>query len=58
MHEKQNLTTLVRHGFLLVPGAFKLDHLQHFKPILFQKFYNFFTYILGGQFLLPQRREG
>ena len=37
-----------------VPGAFKLDHLQPVKPILFSKFYNFFTFILGGQFLLPR----
>ena len=38
-----------------VPGAFKLDHLQSFKSLLFWKFSNFFTFILGGQFLLPQR---
>ena len=38
-----------------VPGAFKLDQLQPVKPILFPKFYNFFTLILGDQFLLPQR---
>ena len=38
-----------------VPGVFKLDHLQPVKPILFPKFYNFFTFKLGGQFLLPQR---
>ena len=38
-----------------VPGAFKLDHLQPIEPILFQKIFNFFTFILGGQFLLPQR---
>ena len=38
-----------------VPGAFKLDHLQPFEPILSQKIFNFFTFILGGQFLLPQR---
>ena len=37
-----------------VPGTFKLDHL-HFKPLLFWKFSIFFTFILGGQFLLPQR---
>ena len=29
-----------------MPGTFKLNHLQHEKPILF--------FILGGQFLLPQ----
>ena len=34
-----------------VPGAFKLDHLHPVKPILFFKFYNFFTFILGGQFI-------
>ena len=38
-----------------MPGAFKLDHLQPIKPLLFPNFYNFFTFILGGQFLLPQR---
>ena len=39
-------------------GAFKLDHLHPVKPILFSKFYNFFTFMLGGQFLLPQGEEG
>ena len=29
-----------------MPGAFKLDHLHPVKPILFSKFYNFFTFIL------------
>ena len=38
-----------------VPGALKLDHLQPIKPLLFPNFYNFFTFILGGQFLLSQR---
>ena len=38
-----------------VPGAFKLDHLQPFKPILFPKIFNLFTFILGSPFLLPQR---
>ena len=37
-----------------MPGAFKLDHLQPIKPLLFPNFYTFFTFILGGQFL-PQR---
>ena len=37
-----------------VPGAFKLDHLQPVKPIVFSKFYNFFTFILVGQCSLPQ----
>ena len=41
-----------------VHGAFKLDHLQPVEPLLFPKFYNFFTFMLGGQFLLPQRGEG
>ena len=36
------------------PGAFKLDHLQFIKPLLFWKVSIFFTFILGGQFLLPQ----
>ena len=31
-----------------VPGAFKLDHLDPVKPILFSKFYNFFTFIVGA----------
>ena len=38
-----------------VPGAFKLDLLQPFKPILFTRIFSFFTFILGSQFLLPQR---
>ena len=38
-----------------MPGAFKLDHLQPIEPLLFQKIFNFFTFLLGGQFLLPQR---
>ena len=38
-----------------VPGAFKLDHLHPFKPILFWKFSICFIFILGGHFLLPQR---
>ena len=38
-----------------MPGAFKLDHLQPFKPILFWQISKIFTFILGGHFLLPQR---
>ena len=38
-----------------MPGAFKLDHLQPIEPILFHRIFNFFSFILGGQFLLPQR---
>ena len=29
--------------------------LKPFKPILFWKIFNFFHFILGSQFLLPQR---
>ena len=35
-----------------VPWAFKLDHLQPIKPILFWKFSNLFTFILGSPFLI------
>ena len=38
-----------------MPGPFNLDHLHPFEPLLSCKFSNFFTFILGGQFLLPQR---
>ena len=33
---------------VVVPGAFKLDHLQPVKQILFQKFSNFLIFILGS----------
>ena len=36
-----------------LPGAFKLDHLQPFKPILLSNVSNCFTFILGSPFLLP-----
>ena len=39
----------------MVPVAFKLDHMHPIEPFLLQKIFNFFTFILGGQFLLPQR---
>ena len=39
-----------------VPGAFKLDHLLIFKPILFPKFSNFFTFILGRPILITPER--
>ena len=43
-------------GFLCQGHSnFKLDHLQPFKPLLFWKFSNSFTCILGSPFLLPQR---
>ena len=32
-----------------------MDYLHPFKPLLFRKFSIFFTFILGGPFLLPQR---
>ena len=44
-----------------VPGAFKLDHLHPVKPILFSKFYNFFTFILEANSYYPRgliRRKG
>ena len=34
---------------------FNMDYLHPFEPLLFLKFSNFFFFILGGQFLLPQR---
>ena len=37
-----------------VPGAFKLDQLQPFKPLLFWEISNFFTFILGSQFYYPR----
>ena len=37
-----------------MPGAFKLDHLQPIELIFSKKIFNFFIFILGGQFLLPQ----
>ena len=37
-----------------MPETFKLDHLHSIEHPLFRKFSNFFTFILGGQFLLPQ----
>ena len=41
-----------------VPGAFKLDQLQPFKPILSWTFSNFFTFILGSPFpLFPRKGE-
>ena len=37
-----------------MPGAFKLDHLQPVKPILFPKFSNFFTFILEANSYYPR----
>ena len=37
-------------------GAFKLDKLQTFKPILIQNHANFFSVILGSQYLSPSHR--
>ena len=49
-----NFKTEWDRGFS-VPWAFKQDHLQPIKPLLFQYFCNIFTFILGSHFLLPQR---
>ena len=38
-----------------MPGAFKLDHLLPVKPILFFKFSNFCTFILGAISYYPRR---
>ena len=35
-------------------GAFKLDHLQPVKAILFSKFYNFSTFIMGANSYYPR----
>ena len=42
------------------PGAFKLDHLQPVKLILFQKISNFLLFILGGpiSYYPRERKEG
>ena len=40
-----------------MPGAFKLDHFQPIKPSLLRKISNFFTFILGGQFLGERNNE-
>ena len=39
-----------------VPGAFKLDHLQSVKPILFPKFSNFYIFIVGSPILITPER--
>ena len=54
---KMELSQLESESGISVPGAFKLDHLQPIKPMFFPKFSNFFTFIQGGQFLLPQRGD-
>ena len=38
-----------------VPGAYILDHLQPVDPILFHKFSNFFTFMLGAILITPER---
>ena len=38
-----------------MPGAFKLDYLQPVKPILFPKFSNFCTFILGANSYYPRK---
>ena len=55
-NEKRELT---RNGWetgVSVPGAFKLDHLEPVKPILFPKFNNFFTFILERPILITPER--
>ena len=39
-----------------VPGAFKLDHLQPLKQILFPKFFNLYIFILGSPILITPER--
>ena len=39
-----------------MPGAFKLDHLQPFKPISSPKFFHFFTFMLERPILITQER--
>ena len=41
--------------WILMAGAFKLDHLQPIQLILLSNFPIFFTIILGNHFLLPQK---
>ena len=40
-----------------VPGAFKLDHLQQIKPILFLKFSNFFHFHYGRLILITPEEK-
>ena len=39
-----------------MPEAFKLDHFQPVEPLLFRKFSNYFTFILGGPILITPER--
>ena len=51
-------TTQLQNGmrqWILMPAAFKLDHLQPFQPILFWKISNFSLSYWGSHYLLPQR---
>ena len=41
-----------------VPGAFKLDHLQPVKPILFPKFFQLFHFHAGRPILITPGRGG
>ena len=50
----QNSRNEYAEGFECL-GQTKLVHLHSFKPILFWQTSISFTFILGGQFLLPQR---
>ena len=51
--EKMEFSQPERDKGVSLPGAFKLNHLQPFKPILFGKFSNFPTFILGSPFPDP-----
>ena len=43
------------HSWLCDPGTFELGPFQSVELILFQRFSNFFTFILRSPFLLPQK---
>ena len=40
-----------------VSKALELDHLRHFKPILFPKFSNFSTFMMGANSYYPRERQ-
>ena len=48
-HEKKGESANEWDKEVLVPGAFKVDHLHPSKSILFKNFSNFFTLILGAR---------
>ena len=53
IEEINQISAWTRGIFLL--RAFKLDHLKPVQPLFFSHFCNFFSFILGSPFLLPQR---